>query len=138
MRKHKPTLKEIARDLRETPPPPRGRSNAVRPGGYNASGEFFDPAGNGLTTSRSAVTPQEALDLALVGASIAFEGCGCGGTAGCQIEWFGSEDVRAMVASGRPAFVKGNGHPTWIDVWSGGETTVVFAHGNVRWSDFMA
>ena len=138
MRKHKPTLAEIARDLRDAPPAPLGKANVVRPGGYNAAGEFFDPAGTELSESYATVTPHEALALARAGAVVAFEGCGCGGGAGCPIEWYGPADVRAMIVAGPPAFVKGNGSPTWIDVWSGGETTLVFAHGNVRWSNYMA
>ncbi len=138
MRKHKPTLKEIAEELRNAPAPPRGGATAVRPGGYNGAGEFFDPAGNLLIESQATVTPTVALELARSGAVLAFEECGCGGRASCSITWFGPDDVQTMAEAGLPAFVRGYGSPTWIDVWASSETTVVFAHGDVRWSDFMA
>lgn len=88
--------------------------------------------------SHSTIAPSTALDLARNGATVAWEGCGCGGGGGCEIEWFDAINVHAMAATGRPQLGKSKTSITWIDVWSSAETTVAFAHGDVRWGDFMA
>lgn len=73
----------------------------------------------------------------VAGAYLAFEGRGCGGSAGCRTEWVAPE-VRAQISDRKPRFVKGYGSPTWIDCWSGDGGFVVYAHGDVAWGDALA
>ena len=138
MGKHKPTLSEIAQELRDAPTPKRDGPNAARPGAHNGAGEFFDPAGLLLVVSKDSIAPDEALELARAGALIAFEGCGCGGSASCPIAWFSPSEVKALVEAGTPSVAKRHASWSWIDVWTSGDSVVVFAHGNVRWADLMA
>lgn len=107
----------------------------VRPGSFNAEGEFFDPEGH-LLNRVGEVTPKEARAYVASGAMLAFEGCGCGGWAGCQAEWI-EEAVRAELGAMKPRFVKGYGSPTWIDLWRSEVGLVVFAHGDVEWGEAL-
>ena len=113
------------------PAPPR----VVRPGGVNPAGDFFDPAGN-LLTLVGRIQPGEAQELVAAGAQLAYEGCGCGGSAGCSPEWLAAE-ARAQIATQKPRFIKVYGSPTWIDCWSGDGGFVVYAHGDVAWGDVL-
>lgn len=107
----------------------------LRPGSFNANGEFFDRDGH-LLAQVGEVTPGEARKLVAQGALLAFEGCGCGGWAGCQPEWI-EESVRAELGASKPRFVRAYGSPTWIDLWRSEAGTVVFAHGDVEWGDAL-
>jgi len=126
------TFAEIMAEAKSEPKAER----VVRPGGFNTDGEFFDLAGN-LLTRVGEVSPKQAQELVANGALLAFEGCGCGGSAGCKAEWIESS-VRDGLATMRPRFVKGYGSPTWIDFWQGEERSVVYAHGDVEWGEALA
>lgn len=125
------TFAEIMAEAKSVPKAVR----VVRPGGLNADGEFFDPAGN-LLTREGEISPKHAQEMVADGAGLAFEGCGCGGAAGCNAEWIDAS-VRDGLASTRPRFVKGYGSPTWIDLWHGEGGPVVYAHGDVEWGDAL-
>ncbi len=126
------TFAEIAAEAMAEPQQER----VVRPGTFNDHGDFFDLSGNLLARIRG-VTPKQAQELVADGATVAFEGCGCGGWAGCAARWI---DAATSVELGliRPRFVKGHGSPTWIDLWEGDGGSVVFAHGDVEWGDAFA
>ena len=126
------TFAEILAQAKSEPKAER----VVRPGGLNAAGEFFDLAGN-LLTRLGEISPEQAQQLVADGALLAFEGCGCGGSAGCKAEWVDAS-VRGGLARTSPRFVKGYGAPTWIDVWQGEDGYVVYAHGDVEWGDALA
>lgn len=101
---------------------------------FNLAGEFFDPSGTRLDLHDSEIAPARALEAVKDGALLAFEACGCGGGAGgCRIEWFEPGDVVDAAGAAEPVFTDLHGSPTWIDLWSGPNRSVVFAHGDVRW-----
>lgn len=127
-KRREPTFAEIVDHARLNPVP----DLHVRPGKFNLEGEFFDPAGKRLVMSESEIDPAQARERVAAGALIAIEGCGCGGTHGCSPTWFSPDDVPTDVP---PRFVKGFGAPTWIDLWEGDATVVVFLHGDVEWGD---
>jgi hypothetical protein len=112
----------------------RSGEHAVRPGMFNRGGEFFDPSGRLLVLKQQAVGPAEAVQRVSDGALVAFEGCGCGGWAGCAPEWFTGDRLLRLRTGPGPRFVRGHGAPTWIDVWASGAGEVVFAHGEVDWA----
>jgi hypothetical protein len=125
--KRKPTFADIVNEVLATPPAPID----VRAGRFNASGQFFDPSGSVLTRVSSSISPADAARMVAEGALVVFEGCGCGGSAGgCVPQWIAAEKL-----SGKPAFIKGFGSPTWIDSWSSDASRVVFVHGDVQWGD---
>jgi len=112
------------------------RSAAVCPGTYNTQGELFDPAGH-LLTKATMITAVEARDLVLHGAQLAFEGCGCGGWAGCTPIWIGADERLLLAAGSAPRIVNKHDFPTWIDLWRSDEGSVVYAHGDVEWGDAL-
>ena len=136
VRRFKPTFSEIAAEVRRRP---RGSevegAHGVRPGRFNLAGEFFDPSGVRLDLCETEISPAQALEAVKSGALLAFEACGCGGVGvgSCEIEWFDSKDIVGSMGTGEPVFVNLHGSPTWIDLWSGQDGSVVFAHGDVRW-----
>lgn len=140
VRKFRPTFSEIAADARLRPQGSEVRgAHGVRPGRFNLAGEFFDPSGSRLDLSETEISPAEALAVVKAGALLAFEACGCGGDGlgGCEIEWFESKDIADSIGTGEPVFVNLHGSPTWIDLWSGQDRRVVFAHGDVRWGSVL-
>lgn len=128
----KKTFAEIAAEARAEPKLQR----VVRPGGVNQDGEFFDLSGH-LLIRIGEVTPKKAQELVTEGASVVWEGCGCGGSSGCTAQWI-EASIRDGLGSERPRFVKGYGSPTWIDLWEGDGGFVVYAHGDVEWGDAFA
>lgn len=130
-KRREPTFSEIVDEERAKPDP---RLRNVRPGHFNHDGEFFDPEGNLVMPVKSEITPNQARHHVEDGALVAFEGCGCGGMNGCSPSWFRPDELPSGV---RPRFVKGYGSPTWIDLWEGEASTVVFLHGDVEWGDVL-
>lgn len=128
-RRRAPTFSEIVDEERAKPDP---RLRQVRPGHVDVDGELVDPDGNLVVSVTAQITPKQARQLVDEGALVAFEECG--GLGGCSPSWFAPEQVPAGV---RPRFVKGYGSPTWIDLWEGEESTVVFLHGDVEWGDML-
>lgn len=125
------TFAEIAAEARAVPPP----APDVRPGRFNAVGELFTPDGVHVVRTGE-VTPVEARSLVMAGALLAFEDCGCGGRAGgCAPRWVSGAVASVAAQAGVPSFVKGQGAPTWLDLWESEGTLVVFAHGDVVWGD---
>lgn len=110
--------------------------HAVRPGRFNLAGEFFDLDGNALTCIAEVLQPHEALAEVRAGAIVAFEACGCGGSGSCAPDWPGPAARKRMVAAGEPAHVRGPA-PTWIGLWSGSGSRVVFLHGEYEWADAL-
>lgn len=129
-KRHEPTFKDFLSEptWSETDAPTN-----IRPGTFNFSGEFFDLSGNVLSRSQADVTPKVAQALVDDGAVVAFEGCGCGGGGGCAATWFTDDALDSVRGGPKPAYVKGYGSPTWIDVWTNDDTTVVYAHGDIEW-----
>ncbi|MFT4265044.1 MAG: hypothetical protein QM572_16795 [Nocardioides sp.] len=126
------TFAEIAAEAKAAPKHER----TVRPGGFNVNGELFDPSGH-LLSRIGEVSPKRAQELVADGALVAFEGCGCGGSVGCETEWI-EPGVLGILASSRPRFVKGHGSPTWIDLWEGDAGLALYAHGDVEWGGLLA
>jgi hypothetical protein len=125
---------EIVSEVVSAPGPER----IVRPGRFNREGEFFDPDG-GLLVRRGLLTVGEARDEVRRGAGLAWEGCGCGGWAGCAPIWVDGRVRRWLAAAGSPRLrSRRHGAPTWIDLWQGEARSVVFAHGDVEWGDAFA
>jgi len=112
---------------------PIDRRAAVRPGAFNLNGDFFTTEGVLLRRAKAEVIPSKATSLVLLGARVASEGCGCGGGSGCTPSWLDRSDAAKAAATGKPQLTGKYGSPTWIDVWNGGDETVVFLHGDVRW-----
>jgi hypothetical protein len=137
-KRHASTFKDMLSEptWSEIDGPKRG-AQSVRPGRFNSTGDFFDLSGHVLTCTTSDVTPETAQALVDDGAVIAFEGCGCGGGNGCGPEWFVDDALASVRGGSRPRFVRGYGSPTWIDVWTSDESTVVFAHGDVVWGSLF-
>ena len=137
-RKHPPTFAEIAAEAR------LGASDAARPrdarpGRFGRDGALYDPQGRRVELVESEISPDDAVARVRAGAVLAFESCGCGGAGGgaCTIAWFDSAQLTRAAERGAPAFVRGYGAPTWIDVWEGDGQSVVFAHGDVRWGTLL-
>lgn len=133
VRKLRPTFREIAEEARLRPR--ASGAQGVRPGRFNLAGEFFEPSGSRLTLCETELPPARALEAVQAGALLAFEACGCSGdgAGGCEIRRFESKDVVDSAGTGEPDFINLHGSPTWIDLWSGENRMVVFAHGDVRW-----
>jgi hypothetical protein len=140
-KKFKKSFSEIAADIRVKADSDIGRRGGppTRPGTFNLAGEFFDPTGVLLRLATSEITPDQAANAVRNGALLAFESCGCGGGpgGGCKIQWFDSADLGRAKLHGEPTFVRGFGSPTWIDLWSGDDRQVVFAHGDVKWGSIL-
>ncbi|MBD8059974.1 hypothetical protein IC607_13450 [Cellulomonas sp. JH27-2] len=115
--------------------PPRARD--VRPGEYNADGDLFDPAGTLLTRAKASITTADARALVADGALLAAEGCGCGGSSGCEIDWIADDDRAKLRDTSGPVLAGRRRTPTWIDLWEGAGSVVVFAHGDVRWGGML-
>ncbi len=108
----------------------------VYPGGHNAAGDLFDPAGNQLLYV-GMLTPKQARQHVRDGAQLAWEEDGLGGGTGCQPVWI-DEDVRDELSVGaKPDFVSEPCVEPWIDLWQGDGGAVVYAHGEVVWADAM-
>jgi hypothetical protein len=103
------------------------------PGEFNESRQLFDLDGYELTRTKAHVTAKEGLALIASGALAASEGCGCGGWVGCQPVWLPQGELRILLSNGKPRMLKGD-CPTWIDVWTGNGSTLVFAHGDIAWT----
>ena len=110
---------------------------AVRPGTFNRNGDFFSPEGELLRRTKARATPSEARKLVLLGARVAYEGCGCGGSGDCAPSWLDGEDVAKTAAASKPRFTDKYGSPTWIDVWRSSDDAIVFLHGDVRWGSLL-
>lgn len=95
-----------------------------------------DPNGTVLERTLPDATPQLAARLVREGALLAFEGCGCGGWAGCPLVWI-DEAGRSRAAQATPRFGRHarRGWPSWIEVWEGSTATLVYVHGDVVWAD---
>jgi hypothetical protein len=131
----KPTFADLAQQptWSETDASRSGR-HALRPGQFNAAGEFFDPAGVRLRLVVEDASEADAQTLVESGALVAAEECGCGGSYGdCAPEWVTPDQLRALRQGQAPRFTGRHGTPTWIDVWTNDHSTVVFAHGDVAW-----
>jgi hypothetical protein len=111
----------------------RHGQHAIWPGKFNHAGEFHSPEGTRLEQAEDELTPAEALRHVAGGALLAYEGCGCGGMAGCAPVWAEASELTELASGPKPRFVKGFGAPTWIDLWTDGTREVVFAHGDVEW-----
>jgi hypothetical protein len=131
--KRKPTFAEIVENVRAAPP----TKITVRPGGFNADAQFFDPSGSLLNRVQHSISESDAADLVVAGALAVFESCGCGGGGGCIPDWVSDDDLSRLRTAGKPRFVKGYGSPTWIDHWTGDGRDVVFLHGDVEWGDVI-
>lgn len=113
--------------------PPTEGEHAVWPGLFNLAGEFFDLEGEPLRISSGDVSSRQAKKCVLRGALVALEGCGCGGAYGdCGPRWMSIDLVEKLKMAPPPLLVPSE-VPTWIDVWKGGHTTVVFCHGTIEW-----
>jgi hypothetical protein len=115
----------------------RGR-HAVRPGKFNAAGQFFDPFGGQLALLENELSVNAAQMLVEEGAMVAAEDCGCGGSYGnCAPQWLSDEQLRVLQGGPAPRFSDRGHAPAWIDVWSNDSHIVVFLHGNVLWGDVL-
>jgi hypothetical protein len=115
------TFAEIVREVEDQPVVPVADRTGV-----------VDPSGRRWHQHVARITPARALELASQGATVAWDPCGCGGY--CPFDWFGVDDVAALVASGKPSIrAKKN---TWgnLSEWitSDGDVLVV-AELSVRW-----
>ncbi len=135
-RKRTPTFAEIVAEARLSASDP-ARTRDARPGRFGRDGALYDPQGRRIELVESEITPDEAVARVRAGAVLAFESCGCGGGGGCTIAWFDSAQLTSAAERGAPAFVRGYGAPTWIDVWEGEGHTIVFAHGDVQWGTLL-
>lgn len=131
--KRQRSFAETVAEVRATPARPRD----VHPGGHNADGDLFDPAGTLLTRTRASITTADAKALVADGALLARESCGCGGWAGCEIDWIADGARAALRYVSGPVLAGRRRTPTWIDLWEGAGSVVVFAHGDVRWGDVL-
>ena len=113
-------------------------SHAPRPGSFNAAGDFFDPAGRKLRLAAADIEPEQAKALVEAGAMVVAEACGCGGFSGdCTPEWVNEDQLPRLRRGEAPVFTGRHGAPTWLDVWTNDEGTVVFAHGDVSWGNAL-
>lgn len=71
------------------------------------------------------------------GAEVAFEACGCGGGGQCKPYWPEKAKIKALSRSSLPQMSPRPTAPTWIDVWAGDGTTVVFCHGDITWGSLL-
>ena len=74
---HEQTFAEMVAALPVTPEPV-SRAHEVRPGGINASGEWFTPAGHRLTISDDEIDPNTAAAMVAAGVPVVWDPCGCG------------------------------------------------------------
>ncbi|WP_152999008.1 hypothetical protein [Curtobacterium oceanosedimentum] len=110
---------------------------AVRPGTFNLAGELFTPEGNRLSRLEEDIREEVAAVLVRDGAEVAFEACGCGGGGQCKPYWPGKAKIKALSRSSLPQMSPRPTAPTWIDVWAGDGTTVVFCHGDITWGSLL-
>jgi hypothetical protein len=130
--KRRKSFAEIVAEAKAEPTTERD----IRPGGYNAAGDLFDRDGN-LLERIGEVTPSEAQRHVRDGAQLAWESCGCGGWSGCLPTWV-EDDIRGALGDGpTPQFTRRHHAPTWIDLWQGDGGPVIYAHGDIKWSNAL-
>lgn len=104
-------------------------------GAVDMDGIFRDLDGRPLELVPEEFSTDEAKRSVKARAHVSYEGCGCGGGYGCQPSWMSEEDLSALRSGPAPRKVRTYGAPTWFDVWSNTEVTVVFVHGDVEWGN---
>ncbi len=116
----------------------RTGQHAPRPGRFNGADQFFDPSGSRLKLVAESITEEEAQRLLEDGAALVSEACGCGGNyGGCTPVWATEKQLHELRSGPPPRFADRHGAPTWLDVWAGDQSSVVFAHGDVSWGNTL-
>jgi hypothetical protein len=100
--------------------------------------ELVDESGHVYRQASPHLASSEAQDLALAGAGVVWDPCGCGG--GCGMTWLSREDVKAAVASGPPKIVyKPPRHIGAVSKWvSDNGHVYLLAEEQVLWGDRLA
>ncbi|MGG5258668.1 hypothetical protein [Phycicoccus avicenniae] len=112
----------------------RTGQHAVRLGGTNVAGEFFDPSGNRLALEAADVSTDAAQEALDAGALVVAESCGCGGDfGGCTPVWLSNQQLRSLRGGPPPVFTGSHRAPTWLELWGNTEGRVIYAHGDVSW-----
>jgi hypothetical protein len=128
-----PTFADIVREPTYSELTPAPGRRVPFEGAVDQAGVFRDLDGHTLELASEEITTADAQELLQAGAQVAYEECGCGGGYGCQPIWVVGEDLAALRSGPAPRQVRTYGAPTWFDVWSNTDVTVVFAHGDIEW-----
>jgi hypothetical protein len=94
-RQHQETFAETLAEVRRTPPKPQEVPSGRR------GGHWGDPDGRRYELVNHKLRPQDAVQLARLGARIVYDVCGCGGD-GCELDWLSDADARQLGESGLP------------------------------------
>lgn len=130
-----PTFAEIVQEPTYSEVTPAPGTRVPLEGAIDAQGVFRDLTGHPLDLASEEINADAAQHLVKAGAQVAFEGCGCAGGYGCQPLWVADDDLAALALGAPPRHVRTYEAPTWFDVWSNPDVTVVFAHGDVEWGN---
>lgn len=119
------TFAETVREVQGQPVVPEvDRSGAV------------DPSGKRWHQHLAQISPARALELAMAGAAVAWDPCGCGGY--CGFDWYGAEDVARMVKSGTPKVRCTKRRKGKLSEWTDANGGVlVVAEDAVQWGDVI-
>lgn len=119
------TFAEIVQEVENEPPVPVADHSGV-----------VDPSGRRWHQQLGEITPARALELAEQGAAVAWDFCGCGGY--CGFEWFGDEEVAALVQSGKPTIKAKKRSWGNISEWATNEGEIlVVAELGVQWGKLI-
>lgn len=95
-----------------------------------------DPEGARWRRTTSSINPRQAHALAVQGARLAWDPCGCGGY--CAFTWFDAADVARLVAAGPPRARRTKTRRANISEWVGDDgRSLVVAEDAIRWADLL-
>ena len=128
------TFAEIVRDAREPKPSTEPKPHGP---GFTLDAAFVDRSGARYTQVAPDLAPARALAIALDGATVVWDSCGCGGY--CPLTWFSADDVAALVASGPPRIRRTKRRHGRASEWHADDGRVLLLlEQDVEWGDQLA
>src|SRR5690242_16717829 len=78
---------------------PKSVRRPLRPGRHDR--EWIDQAGRSFSIANPHLTPEQVRELALEGAVVVYDPCGCGGSQ-CELDWLTPSESSALAQAGPP------------------------------------
>jgi hypothetical protein len=122
---------EIVREVEATPSPD---PPAARGAGFLAGNLIVDEAGTQFRCVHDEISPSRAVVLAIEGAQLVYDACGCQG--GCGLDWYDESVVRELGAK-EPPRVKRKRHGNLSEFRSGDGAALILAEDAVEWGDLL-
>jgi hypothetical protein len=99
-------------------------------------GSWGDRDGNRYELVTDDLSPEAVLELAKAGATAVYDACGCGGNAGCTLDWLTAIDVAGLAEAGPPEFGSRPHAHAALEHWRSrdGKDLIVLAD-DVYWGD---